>query len=93
MKNWFKKIFIQPGEKTTVVAYNSWVVRWVALKSDWEYGQSGGKPQAEIFPSEEDAYKFAEQLKEAHKLLRYEGHKLTKVEVEANQSKMSTMVQ
>lgn len=89
MGNWFKKLFIPSGAKTTVVAYNSWVVRWES-----RYGEYSDdiKLEAEIFPSETDAYKFAEQLKESFKLLKYSGSP-TKVKVEANQSKMAEMSQ
>lgn len=92
--NIFKKLFIPSGAKTTVVAYNSWVVRWNSKnRNGYEYVK-----QAEIFPSEVDANKFAEQLREAFKMVRYSDKftfshedKLTEVVVEANQSKMATM--
>lgn len=93
MKNIFKKLFIPSGQKTELVAYNSWVVRWVSLSS---YGfTSGGfsishKPESEIFPSEIDAHKFAEQLRESFKLLKQTGD-ATKVIVEANQNKLASV--
>jgi hypothetical protein len=97
MKNIFKELFIPSGEKTTVIAYNSWVVRWYKL-STYEYstikGQFGftSAPECEIFPSEIDAEKFAEQLREAFKFLRITGD-FSKVKVEANQSKLATITE
>ena len=91
MKNWFKKLTIPNGEKTTVVAYNSWVVRWYSVDGSIDYFAKRCIEHVEIFPSEEDAYKFAEQMKAAWKLLKCEGQ-ITNVKVEANQSKMATMV-
>jgi len=88
MKNWFKKLLIPTGEKTTVVAYNSWIVRWRSRNGEYS---TDIKLEAEIFPSEQDAHKFAQQLKESFKLLRYSGY-VTDVKVEANQSKMATLV-
>ena len=89
MKNWFKNLLIPSGEKTTVVAYNSWIVRWRSRCGEYS---GDTKLEAEIFPSEQDAYKFAEQLKESFKLLRYSGNP-TEVKVEANQSKLAAMLQ
>ncbi len=94
MRNIFKKIFIPSGEKAGVVAYNSWVVRWRAIYID-EYTKNQyshrSHPEMEIFPSEQDAHKFAEQLRESQKLLRYTGSGL-KVTVEANQNKLATLL-
>ena len=92
MKNWFKKILIPSGEKTTVVAYNSWVVRWQSADGSADSPLSYKKPQAEIFPSEQDAENFAQQLREAFKLVRYTGG-ATKVTVQANQSKIATLTE
>jgi hypothetical protein len=91
MKNLFKKLFIPSGEKTTVIAYKSWTVRWLSLKSDWEYARGGGTPQVEIFPSKEDAHKFAAQLKEAFGILKYDGDRLMKITVEENDSKLASV--
>ena len=89
MKNWFKKILIPSGAKSEVVAYNSWIVRWTSGNFD---GSSliYTKEQSEIFPSEIDAYKFAEQLKEARKLLKDTGS--YGIKIEANQSKLATLL-
>ena len=94
MSNWFKKLLIPSGEKTTVVAYKSWTVRWNKLNT---YGYSSGgfsfnpAPECEIFPSEIDANKFAKQLREAFKLLKVTGD-FAKVKVEENQSKLSEVL-
>lgn len=94
MKNWFKKLFIPTGEKTVVVAYKSWVVRWRKVHvHHYEYVGSfyySDKPEMEIFPSEEDAHLFAEQIREAYRLLRYSGNGL-KVTVTANQSRLASL--
>ena len=89
MKNWFKNILIPSGEKTTVVAYKSWIVRWQSANFD---GSSliYTKYESEIFPSEEDANKFAESLRDARILLK---DKHFNVKIEANQSKFSTLTQ
>lgn len=92
MKNWFKKILIPSGEKTTVTAYNSWLVRWYG----WDLcrisygGNAYCSPMAEIFPSEEEANKFAQQLRESFRLLKQTGEGC-KVTVEANQSTTLTI--
>lgn len=89
MNKWFKKMFIPSGEKTTVVAYKSWVVRWrsVNMLSDtW----ATPKEQSEIFPSKEDAEKFADALIDARKLLK---DKYFETRVEENQSKMASFAE
>lgn len=88
MKSWFKKISIPSGDKTEVVAYNSWIVRWLSVKFD-DSTLLYTKQQSEIFPSEIDANKFADQLVEAMKLLRCTG-KLD-VKIECNQNKLATL--
>lgn len=94
MKSWFKELFIPSGEKTTVVAYNSWVVRWTKVRSvSYNSGDSFSfreTPEAEIFPSEIDANRFADQLREAFKLLRQTGD-ATRVKVESNQSTLAML--
>lgn len=89
MKNWFKNLLIPSGEKTTVIAYNSWVVRW--RSANFEGGSSNlihTTENCEIFPSEIDANKFAQSLEDARKLLKDEKFK---VKVQSNQSKMTEM--
>lgn len=92
MRNWFKKLRIPSGEKTEVVAYMSWMVRWYSwnLHRVSYSGDAYCSPMAEIFPSEEDANKFAEQLREAFKLLKQSGEGC-RVVVEENQGKLASM--
>lgn len=87
MKNWFKKLGIPTGEQKELVAYNSWVVRWTSRYGEY---RSDENQEAEIFPSEDDANEFANQLKEAFKLLRYK-NEVTYVSVKANQNKMASL--
>lgn len=90
MRNIFKNLFIPSGDKTKLVAYNSWIVRWksaISLGSDL---YANFKDQAEIFPSEIDAIKFAQSLKDARKLLRDTHFTVT---IEENQSKLATLAQ
>jgi len=89
MKNWFKKLLIPSGEKTEVVAYNSWIVRWRSASFD---GSSlcYTRDESEIFPSEVDAEKFAQSLKDARGLLKDSGGG---IKIEANQSKLATLTQ
>jgi hypothetical protein len=63
----FKNLFIPTGQKESVVAYESWTVRWTS-----RYGEYSGNTQqeAEVFTNEDDAKKFANQLREAFKLTR-----------------------
>ena len=91
MINWFKKLSIPSGDKTEVVAYKSWVVRWRSLQNRIEFATEG-KQEAEIFPSKEDAYKFAEALKESYRTLRYNTY-LFNVTVEENQNKLASLSQ
>ena len=55
-----------------------------------EYFAKRVTEEVEIFPSEEDAHKFAVQLKEAFKFLKYKGG-ITNITVSANQSKLATL--
>ena len=66
--NLFKKIFIPSGKKESVTSYESWVVRWRG-----RFGQFHGDTQdeCEVFTTQEDAEKFATQLKEAFKLIKH----------------------
>jgi len=89
MNNWFKKLLVPSGEKTEVIAYKSWVVRWKSLQNSLQFANDG-KEEAEIFPSKEDAYKFADALRESYKTLRY-NKGLFSVTVEENQSKLTSL--
>lgn len=87
MKFSLKKLFIPSGQKIEVDAYVSWTVRWYKIHSseymDGRFSLST-TPESEIFPTIEDANKFAAQLRESHKLLRTTGD-LNKITVTANQ--------
>jgi hypothetical protein len=87
MINIFKKLYIPKEEKTSIVAYKSWVVRWESRHTEYS---GGTRPEAEIFPSKEDAMSFKKQLEEAFKLLRYTCPS-TYVTIEENQSKLATL--
>ncbi len=60
-----KKINVPEGTKS-IVAAQSWVVRWESRQSMW----SAGTQQAEFFPEEDAAYEFAKALKAAFKLTK-----------------------
>ena len=72
----FKKLFAPSGDKKELTALENWSVRWTS-----RYGEFSGHTQAEceFFLSEEEANHFAEQLREAFKLIRHTS--LNKVEV------------
>ena len=63
--NLFKKLWIPTGEKQTVTAYETWVVRWRSRHGQFHHDT---QDECEIFTSKQDAEKFADQLKEAFKL-------------------------
>jgi hypothetical protein len=75
--NIFKWLSIPSGEKVDVRAYKTWVVRWYS-----RHGQFAGdtQPEAEIFTTKEDAEKYAQELREAFKLVRHTSGILVKVE-------------
>ena len=77
--NFFKKILIPSRAKQELTAYESWVVRWTSRTGPFS---GDGRPEAEVFTTEEDANIFAKQLKEAFRLIRYD--KLDNVKVEKN---------
>jgi hypothetical protein len=87
MKNWFKKLIIPSGEKTEMVAYKSWVVRWKSARHDssmfWY-----SKEESEIFPSEQDAKRFKEALIDARLLLK---DKNFDIKVEENQNRLASL--
>jgi len=74
--NLFKKLFIPTGVKQELASYENWSVRWLSRN-----GQYIGDTQkeAEFFTSKEDAEMFANELKEAFKLIKHTSG--TKVEV------------
>lgn len=90
MSNWFKKLFIPSGEKVVVTAYKSWVVRWHAATNPYSWVSFYNKEEMEIFPSEEDARAFAQQLKEAFRLSR-SSDLARLVKVQENESKLASM--
>ena len=80
--NIFKKLFIPNGEKQELKAYESWSVRWTSRSG---YNLYTAIPAAEVFTSKKDATLFAEQLREAFKLLRFKGdYSETDVEITKN---------
>lgn len=84
----FKKLFIPSGEKTTITAYKSWIVRWKSVEhKEWSI-YADLKHESEIFPSEEDAKNFANQIQEAYKLTKSSLHK--SVLIEENQNKLAS---
>ena len=80
IKSLFKKIPIPSGEMVEVTAYKSWTVRWVSVKNDgsfrWLFND---QEEAEVFIDEEEAKKFAMELRKARKLLKdnFEGIRIT----------------
>lgn len=60
-----KKVNIPEGQKT-IVAAQSWVVRWHSRSDSWEIKTQ----QAEFFTEEKDAYEFANALKKAFDLTK-----------------------
>lgn len=66
--NIFKKIFAPTEAKQEFTVLRSWTVSWES-----RYGQFSGDTQKEfeVFISEEEANQFANQLKDAYKLLKH----------------------
>ncbi len=67
--NLLKKLFIPNGQKETVTAYESWVVRWTSRHG--EYARDT-REECEIFTTKEDAEKFATYLQELYVLYNSE---------------------
>jgi len=70
--NFFKrKVEVpNPQEKIELEGVQLWRVDWISRYDNW----SGTiRKEAEVFTSEEDAEKFKNALKEAHKLIRNSG--------------------
>jgi len=63
-----KNILIPNGEKEEVKVYGSWFVEW---KSRHDEYAGNVKPEAILFITKEEAVKFANQLKEAFKLIKH----------------------
>jgi hypothetical protein len=74
--NLFKKLFIPSGEKKEITTFENWSVRWLSRN-----GQYGGDTQkeAEFFTNKDDAEKFANELRDAFKLIKHTSG--TKVDV------------
>lgn len=64
--NFFKKIFV-PANTQEITAYESWTVRWTAIKRhhSWDW-----KEEVEVFTNEDDAKTFKKTLEDARKLLK-----------------------
>jgi hypothetical protein len=57
-----KKIFIPNGQQEELTAFENWTVRW---RSCHGYLNSESRDECEVFLNEENAKKFANQLKNA----------------------------
>jgi hypothetical protein len=83
----FKKIIAPTEARQEITAFQTWTVRWRSQNGKYD---SDGHPECEVFTSIEDATKFANQLKDAFKLLRitdktsYTDTPIDSVEVQAN---------
>ena len=64
----FKKLFAPTGQQKELDAIETYSVRWVS-----RYGKFHGdtREEAEFFTSKDNAIHFAEQLREAFKLIRH----------------------
>lgn len=76
----FKKLFAPSGEKKELTAIENWSVRWYS-----RHGSYSGdtRKECEFFTSKEDAEHFAEQLRDAYKLIKHTSD--TSVSVERSQ--------
>jgi hypothetical protein len=77
----FKKVVIPSGEQSELLAYESWSVRWNSRSGECFHET---RPESEVFTSKEDAYEFAEAIKDAFRLLKYSGSKVIDVQVTKN---------
>lgn len=59
-----------PEEKIELEGVQLWRVDWISRYDNWSYST---RKETEVFTSEEDAKKFRDALKEAHKLIRNAG--------------------
>jgi hypothetical protein len=73
----FKKIIIPSGETQELTAYESWTVRWLSRHG---YYSSDTRTEVEVFTNEEDANAFAEELRNAFKLIKHTSGITVKVE-------------
>ena len=69
MRNPFKQIFVPDGSTVALDAHDTWEVRWHSMKRAVKYSGSA-TPQCEVFPTQEAANKFAQELLEAARLLK-----------------------
>ena len=67
-----KKVLIPSGQVEEIEAVRSWTVQWHAQRKG-VYGIDTKKPQYEVFINKEDALLFATSVKDAFKLLRFNG--------------------
>lgn len=79
----FKKVLIPSGQQTDLIAFESWVVRWLSLDGSKGYYSTDKKQEAEVFTTKEDADSFATALTAANKLLRNSGS-MTDISVTKN---------
>jgi hypothetical protein len=73
----FKKLFVPSEEKKELTAIENWSVRWYS-----HYGSYSGdtRKECEFFTSKEDAEHFAEQLRDAYKLIKHTSNTSVSVE-------------
>lgn len=78
----FKWLTIPSGEKAQVQAYEVWQVRWRS-----RFGEYSGetRPEVECFTTNEDAERFAKELRAAMALIRHTSN--TRVHVEKSEYK------
>ena len=64
----FKKLFAPSGEKKELTAIENWSVRWSSRYGSYSCDT---RNECEFFTSKEDAEHFAEQLRDAYKLIKH----------------------
>lgn len=72
----FKKIFIPNGQKTEITAIEQWSVRWYSRYGEYS---TDVRQECEFFISEDEAKLFAEQLKQAFKLVKCTSNNIVKI--------------
>lgn len=75
---WFNKKDPALASQVPVGGIQTWAVRWTSVRSTWPGLVT--RPEVQIFTNRQDADKFADDLKAAFKLLRYEDLKDVSVE-------------
>ena len=60
---------VPSGQQITLTEIQMWVVEWTSRYS--AYSMSGLKQEYKVFPTKSEANHFADQLKQAFKLINY----------------------